>query len=97
MKSNQTKPSKKAVVLEYQGENVPFVATSGEGMVANSLLTLAEQIDLPVVKDTQLTKHLDQLNFGENIPQELYVSITQVIALVYFLEGNTNHTPDNTG
>ena len=82
---NQTK--KIAVALEYDGENTPQVTAKGFGELAEQILSLAEQQGIPLHNDEDLIEILAEVNLGEEIPENLYRAVAEVIAFAYILTG----------
>ena len=81
-----------AVALKYDGNSAPKVTAKGDGISAEQILQIAEQHGIPLQTDPELTKILAQIPLGEEIPQELYVAVAEVIAFAFFLSGKK---PDN--
>ncbi|NOT85796.1 MAG: flagellar protein FhlB [Methylococcaceae bacterium] len=82
-----------AVALKYDGQNAPKVIAKGAGFTAEAILKIAEQHNIPLQTDPEMTKILAQIPLGDEIPHELYVAVAEVIAFAYGLSGKT---PDNT-
>lgn len=76
-----------AVALKYDGINAPQITAKGHGEVAEKILALAKQYDIPLHEDYQLVTLLAQLELGEEIPQPLYLAIAEVIAFAYLVSG----------
>jgi flagellar biosynthesis protein len=82
-----------AVALKYDGKNAPKVTAKGSGITADQILSLAEQHGIPLQTEPELVKILAQIPLGDEIPNELYTAVAEVLAFAYFLSGKT---PDNT-
>jgi flagellar biosynthesis protein len=82
-----------AVALKYDGKNAPKVTAKGSGIAAEQILSLAEQHGIPLQTEPELVKILAQIPLGDEIPNELYTAVAEVLAFAYFLSGKT---PDNT-
>ncbi|MCK4842139.1 MAG: EscU/YscU/HrcU family type III secretion system export apparatus switch protein [Methylococcales bacterium] len=78
-----------AVALKYDGQQAPKVTAKGDGVTADQILELAEKHGIPLQNDPDLAKILAQVPLGEEIPQELYVAVAEVISFAYFLSGKT--------
>lgn len=88
--SNKTDYNKKprfAIALEYDGEQAPVVTAKGKQDVAEEILRIAEQENIPVYEDKELSALLDQLDLGDHIPQSLYVIVAEVLSFAYRLSG----------
>ncbi len=76
-----------AVALEYDGDNPPVVNARGIGPIANEIIKIAKQHGIPLQQDNELIEVLCDLNLGDEIPENLYKSIAEVIAFAYILTG----------
>ncbi len=76
-----------AIALEYDGEQAPVVTAKGHQEVAEEILKIAEQENIPVYEDKELSALLAQLDLGDHIPQSLYVVIAEVLTFAYRLSG----------
>ncbi len=77
----------RAIALEYDGENAPIVTASGEGAIAEEILRIAREHNIPLREDALLAELLSDLNLGEEIPPMLYRVIAEVIAYAYLVSG----------
>lgn len=76
-----------AIALQYDGENAPTVTASGEGVIAEEILRIAKEHNIPLKEDALLAELLSDLNLGEEIPPMLYRVIAEVIAYAYLVSG----------
>lgn len=75
---------KKAIALEYnKGLNAPKVVATGKGCVADNIIKKAHENNIPVHEDQKLANNLVELNLGDEIPQDLYEAVAQVLAFIY--------------
>ncbi|MDP1773172.1 MAG: EscU/YscU/HrcU family type III secretion system export apparatus switch protein [Methylobacter sp.] len=81
-----------AVALKYDGKNAPKVTATGTGLTAEQILQIAEHHGIPLQTEPELARILAQIPLGDEIPNELYVAVAEIIAFAYFLSGKT---PDN--
>ena len=81
-----------AVALQYDGKNAPKVTAKGEGFTAQQILAVAEKHGIPLQNEPELARILAQVPLGDEIPQQLYIAVAEVIAFAYFIGGKT---PDN--
>ncbi|MGL4791965.1 MAG: EscU/YscU/HrcU family type III secretion system export apparatus switch protein [Anaerotignaceae bacterium] len=80
---------KSAVALKYENNQIaPIVVASGNGYLAEKIIEVAHDNDVPVYEDTSLATMLSQLEIGREIPQELYKAIVEIY--VYFLNYSPN-------
>lgn len=77
--------NKKAAALKYDGgSKAPVVVAAGSGYVAQKIIDVAQESDIPVYQDNSLATLLAQLKVGSEIPPELYQAIVEIY--VYFLK-----------
>jgi flagellar biosynthesis protein len=76
-----------AVALSYDGSNAPRVTAKGERLLAEQIIEAAEQAGVPLYPDRELAMILSQIPLGEEIPDNLYKAVAEVIAFAYILAG----------
>jgi flagellar biosynthesis protein len=76
---------RKAVSLRYHQDkdHAPVVSAAGKGYLAEEILELAKEHDIPMVEDPSLVELLAELNVNEYIPEELYQVVAEVFAFIY--------------
>ena len=79
----------KAVALTYDGSSAPFVSASGESTLAEEILRVAREHEVPIYENSDLVDILARLEVGSEIPELLYRAIAEIIAFVYMLKGKT--------
>lgn len=80
---NPKKEKKTAIALEYEPmDKAPKVIASGQGFLADKILDVAKQEEIPVHRDEKLTRSLKDLEIGEYIPPELYQVVADVLIFV---------------
>ncbi|EMR11952.1 flagellar protein FhlB cytoplasmic domain-containing protein [Methylophaga lonarensis MPL] len=77
----------RAIALHYDGDNAPTVTASGEGRIAEEIIRIAREHNIPLRQDSLLTDLLKDLELGDEIPPELYRAIAEVIAYAYMVSG----------
>lgn len=77
----------KAVALTYDGERAPFVSASASSELAEEILRIAREHEVPIYENKQLVETLALLEVGDEIPELLYRTIAEIIAFVYMLKG----------
>jgi len=78
---------KSAVGLKYEKGNTPKVVAKGFGELADDIINLAKESGVLVHEDPQLSDFLARLDLGQEIPEELYHVIAELIAFSYVLQG----------
>lgn len=83
-------PPPQAVALTYDRSKgpAPTVAATGRGLIAERILALAREHNVPIREDPDLIQLLARLDLGESIPAELYPVIAEVFAFVYRLNAD---------
>lgn len=76
-----------AIALSYDGEQAPTLAAKGNDELAQAIIQLAIQAQVPIYENAELTQWLSKLELGDEIPQGLYLTIAEILAFVYKLEG----------
>ena len=76
---------KKAVALKYERgkDAAPKVTAKGRGAVADKILALARQNRIPIEQDSTLMEALYRLDINEEIPEELYQVVAELLAFIY--------------
>lgn len=79
---------RRAVALRYDREvnQAPEIVASGQGLLAEKMLELAQAHNVPTHEDRQLVEALWRLPVGAEIPPELYQLVAQVLAFVLHLD-----------
>ena len=76
-----------ALALEYDGERAPVVTAKGQDEVAEEILRIAREENVPVYEDAELSALLQQLDLGDHVPRELYTVVAEVLSFAYRLSG----------
>jgi flagellar biosynthesis protein len=76
-----------AIALEYDGKKAPVVVARGHHELADQILQLAKEANIPVHEDEDLSLLLAQLDLGDHIPEALYVVIAEILSFAYRLSG----------
>ncbi|HEU5138543.1 MAG TPA: EscU/YscU/HrcU family type III secretion system export apparatus switch protein [Bacillales bacterium] len=79
---------KQAVALTYEQEkrDAPYVSAKGEGELAEKIIRLAKEHEIPIQEDQSLVSLLAQLNLNDAIPPDLYQVVAEVFAFIYRLD-----------
>jgi flagellar biosynthesis protein len=85
MKKNKTKTS--AVSLQYnqEGDCAPKLTAKGQGWLAEKIISMAQKQNIPIKKDKDLIELLEKIDIGQEIPEELYKIVAELLAWVYDL------------
>lgn len=73
-----------AAALKYDAgtDEAPSIVGLGEGYVARKILETAQEKSIPIVEDQSLAGVLSKLSIGDEIPEELYRVIAQVLVFI---------------
>ena len=87
-KSEDRKPLKVAAAIKYDPEKnvAPIILAKGKGSIAEEIIRIAEENDVPLYQDAALAKLLGSLELETEIPPEMYSVVAEVLAFVYKLE-----------
>ncbi|RKD34416.1 EscU/YscU/HrcU family type III secretion system export apparatus switch protein [Thermohalobacter berrensis] len=86
---------KKAVAIKYnEGDIAPKVIAKGKGEVAKKIINKGKEEGIEVVENKEITDKLINLDIGQEIPEELYTAVAEILAFVYQLDKNKG---DNLG
>ena len=74
---------KTAGALEYEaGDKAPKVIATGQGVLAEKIIDVAQEANVPIHKDAKLARSLSILDIGEYIPPELYSIVAEILVYV---------------
>ena len=76
-----------AVALHWDGASAPRVTAKGRGEIAERILALAREHNVPIDQEPALIEVLAEVELGTQIPDKLFVAIAQVIAFAYTVRG----------
>ncbi|MCX4028950.1 EscU/YscU/HrcU family type III secretion system export apparatus switch protein [Endozoicomonas sp. SM1973] len=76
-----------AVALFYDGEAAPKVTAKGSDEIAEAIIAIATECEVPLYQNKELVHLLAGLELGEEIPELLYFTIAEIIAFAYKLQG----------
>jgi flagellar biosynthesis protein len=79
-----------AVALHYSGRGAPRIVAKGGGAVADRILEVAREHNVPLQEDAALASTLSRLELGHEIPRDLYVAVAHVLAFAWSVTGKKN-------
>jgi len=90
-----TNPTHLAIAIEYhEGMLAPKVLAKGPYKVAQRIVALAKQNNIPIVQNIPLARAIYKtIEIGGEISPDLYVAMAEVLAYVYKLRGKTSAAP----
>ncbi|TYR80134.1 flagellar biosynthesis protein FlhS [Priestia megaterium] len=76
-----------ATVIRYEEqEGAPKIVAQGTGSVANRILDIAKQHNIPLQEDETLLTNLMNMELGDQIPPQLYAVIAEILLFVKKVE-----------
>ena len=85
-----TNPTHFAVAIKYDTEiaPAPIVVAKGEDYLAQKIKEKAKEYHIEIVENKPLARMLyHNVELGEQVPQELYQAVAEVLAMVYHMQG----------
>ena len=75
----------KAVSLQYKkGKNAaPKVTAKGQGWMADRIIKMAQENNIPIREDKDLLHLLSEIDVGQEVPESLYKVVAELLAWVY--------------
>lgn len=76
---------KKAVALKYERykDTAPKVVAKGKGEVAKRIIEVAKEHGIFIKEDPDLVEVLSGLDLYEEIPEDLYKVIAEILVFIY--------------
>ena len=95
MSKRKNKKLKSAVALKYQTETdaAPKVTAKGEGLVAERIIQLARENQVPIKEDPDLVQILSQVDINKEIPPSVYKVVAELLAFIYKLNSKYQKIP----
>ncbi|MDY7225526.1 EscU/YscU/HrcU family type III secretion system export apparatus switch protein [Hyalangium rubrum] len=77
-----------AIALKYDKEkdSAPRVVAKGLRLKAEKIREIAKQYNIPVMKNVALANALYRIDVGNEVPEELYDAVAEVLNFVYALQ-----------
>lgn len=80
---------KSAIALHYDGQQTPTVVAKGHSQLAEHIIEQVKQQGGLIHQDKALSEYLNKLEVGDEIPENLYRIIAELIAFSWLLNGKT--------
>lgn len=84
-----TNPTHIAVAVQYDEENdpAPKVVTMGVGAMADQIIKLAQEFNVPIMRNVSLARTLfEKGKIGDYVPEETYQAIAEILRWIEGLE-----------
>ncbi|NUU98024.1 flagellar biosynthesis protein FlhB [Marinitoga sp. 1138] len=84
---------KKVVAMKYDEltDEVPVVIAKGINHIAEKILEIAKEKNIPIMKNTKVVESLYSMDIPSEIPEDMYSIVAKIIAYVMKLDN------ENTG
>lgn len=79
--------SQLAVALHYDKSGAPRVIAKGRGSIGEKIIEVAKAHDIPIEENEVLAGALSNIELGDEIPEELYKAVAEVLIFVLRLSG----------
>lgn len=76
------------IALQFLPEKdaAPVVVATGEGVLGELILKIAQKNSIPIIKDPSLAKVLVKIPVGEEIPENLYKAVAKIYHFIFEIE-----------
>jgi flagellar biosynthesis protein len=80
----------KAAALQYDKDKsaAPRLTAKGKGQLAEKIIELAREHNIPIQQDADLLHILDSVEVGAEIPLEVYAVVAEIFAYIYKVNQN---------
>lgn len=85
-RAKRASPKRHAIALKWNPmiDAVPNVSATGSGALADEIIRIAKENDIPIREDRDLVQILSLLDIGEAIPAEIHTAIAEILAFIYW-------------
>ncbi|HYQ53611.1 MAG TPA: EscU/YscU/HrcU family type III secretion system export apparatus switch protein [Pseudomonas sp.] len=91
-----SKQPRQAIALSYDGQQAPTLSAKGDDALAEEILAIAREHEVPIYENAELVRLLARLELGEQIPEALYLTIAEIIAFAWQLRGRVPYGFDDS-
>ena len=81
------KHTRQAIALSYDGQQAPTLTAKGDDELAEAILAIAREHEVPIYENAELVRLLARMELGDQIPEALYLTIAEIIAFAWQLKG----------
>lgn len=88
-----TNPTHLAVAIKYDAEEMiaPQIMAKGQRLYAQMIRNMAEEYEIPIVRNVPLAWALIELEVGDEVPEDLYQAVAEILAFVYRMKAEREH------
>jgi flagellar biosynthetic protein FlhB len=94
-----TNPVHVAVAIKYDKEEMsaPEIVAKGQRLFAERIRKIAEENGVPIMRNVPLAWSLVEMEIGDEIPEELYAAVAEILAIVYKMKKGQGRTRSEEG
>lgn len=83
-----TNPTHLAIAIQYDKKEMmaPQIVAKGQRLFAEYIRQLAQEYDVPIIRNVPLAWSLIELEIDDEIPEKLYVTVAEILTFVYKLK-----------
>jgi len=87
-----TNPTHISIAIQYDAKEMdaPVVLAKGDDFIAMKIREIARENEIPIIENPPVARLLHGLDLGENIPEDLFKVVAEILAHVYSLKGKTS-------
>ncbi len=77
---------REAIALSWDPhlDEAPKVTAKGSGLLADELIRLAREHNIPIREDHDMVQIFSLLDIGEAIPPEVHTAMAEILAYIYW-------------
>lgn len=87
--NNAPQQTPAAVALKYDGEQAPIISAAGSHQLADEIIRIAREHGVPLYENAELASTLAQLSLNDEIPEQLYQLVAEILAFAFHIRGLT--------
>ena len=85
MNSSINNPNQ-AIALTGEQTTSPRIIAKGDDELAQRIIAIAREHDIPIKEEPELVKLLSEVPLGDEIPEILYIAVSEVLSFAYMLK-----------
>ncbi|NVO16537.1 MAG: EscU/YscU/HrcU family type III secretion system export apparatus switch protein [Rhodoplanes sp.] len=82
-----------AIALHYEAPGAPRVVAKGKGAIGEKIIETARANGVPIEENAGLAAALSSVELGDEIPEELYRAVAEVLTFILRLSGRLPAKP----
>ena len=75
-------------IRDRGNDSAPKITAKGKGWVAENIIKMAHENNIPIREDKDLLNLLSEIDVGQEVPESLYKVVAELLAWVYQLNQN---------